>query len=49
MNSMSLSQLRATFAGLEFSERRAAVAERLTAAISSRLAFLENVGLGYLS
>ena len=49
MNSMSLSQLRAAFAGLEFSERRAAVAERLTAAISSRLAFLENVGLGYLS
>ena len=40
---------RAAFAGLEFSERRAAVAERLTAAISSRLAFLENVGLGYLS
>lgn len=49
MNAMSLSQLREAFSKLTFSDRHAAVAERLTSAISSRLSFLENVGLGYLS
>ncbi len=49
MNAMSLSQLRETFSRLTFVERRAAVAERLMTAITSRLVFLENVGLGYLT
>ncbi len=49
MNAMSLSQLREAFSRLTFVDRRAAVAERLTTAITNRLSFLENVGLGYLT
>lgn len=46
---MSVSKLRKFFAELQLSAHDAGVAKRLLAEINSRLRFLEDVGLGYLT
>jgi excinuclease ABC subunit A len=46
---MSIDQASAYFASLQLSENQAKIARRILAEITTRLSFLQNVGLGYLS
>jgi len=46
---LSLSEARAVLGGLAFGERERPVADRLLQEIEGRLAFLESLGLGYLT
>jgi excinuclease ABC subunit A len=49
LTAQSVGDMRETFAGLKLQGRDSAIARDVLAEISSRLAFLEEVGLGYLA